>query len=130
MAIRKSKPAKPTANASRNRDADEGEGQPSAPKKVATARLEAGGRLALPDWAVALMGLSDGSEVQLELSMDGLTVRPMAEGRDPEQWWFWTGSWQEGERDAEAELQGERRQVARSSAEFMQILSELEGGAR
>lgn len=75
------------------------------------------------------MGLSDGSEVQLELSMDGLTVRPIVEGRDPDQWWFWTDSWQEGERDAEGELQGDRPQVARSSAEFMRILSELEGGA-
>lgn len=126
MAIRKPKPAAPD---SRNPDTGGREEQLPAPSKLATARIEAGGRLALPAWAVALMGLSDGSEVQLELSMDGLTVRPIAEGRDPDQWWFWTDSWQEGERDAEGELQGDRPQVARSSAEFMRILSELEGGA-
>jgi hypothetical protein len=123
MAIRKPKAA---AHEPRNRDTGDREGR----RKIAAARIEAGGRLALPDWALATMRLGDGSEVQLELSMDGLTVRPIEEGRDPEQWWFWTDSWQEGEREVEAEFRGGRRRVTRSSEELMRVLGELEGGAQ
>ncbi|MBE0609672.1 MAG: hypothetical protein IH609_09845 [Dehalococcoidia bacterium] len=99
------------------------------PRKVWTASLESGARLALPDWVASLMQLGDGSEVELELSMDGLTIRPVVDGRDPGQWWFWTSEWQKGERAADAERDGGLAPTRQSADEFRRLLESVGGEA-
>lgn len=59
------------------------------------------------------------------LSRDG---RPVAVVTpiDPDQWWFWTPEWQEGEREVDAELADpNRKSVAMTGEEFLASLDAL-----
>ena len=77
------------------------------------------GSVTVPEEVRRLMKLERGGEVEMELTMAGLILRPMHEGRGLEQWWYWTDAWQEGEREADAEMAlGENRRVY-SSEEFL-----------
>ncbi|WP_419551754.1 AbrB/MazE/SpoVT family DNA-binding domain-containing protein [Candidatus Poriferisodalis sp.] len=64
------------------------------------ARLTVGGRVTLPKELRLAAGLHDGDELEAEVVSDGILLRPCAE-RDPEQGWYWTPEWQEGEKQIE-----------------------------
>lgn len=65
----------------------------------------------LPDGAV------DGAGVLLR----GIISGPI----DPDQAWFWTPEWQEGEREADADLAGGRANTFRSTNEFIAHLKSV-----
>jgi len=72
-----------------------------------------------------LMNIEAGGEVELEITFAGLVVRPVHEGRDPEQWWFWTEAWQRGEREAGEDIRAGRT-VYMSEQEFLAELEALD----
>jgi hypothetical protein len=64
--------------------------------------------------------------VTLVLTEDG--DRPKLKSVHPDQWWFWTPEWQEGEREIdEARARGERGEIFYSAEEF---LAALEAGLK
>jgi len=86
------------------------------------------GSVTIPARVRELMKLEDGSEVEFELTFAGLTLRPVHEGRDPEQWWFWTEPWQQGEQQpsgASALAEGRGRYM--TGDELLAHLDALDG---
>jgi hypothetical protein len=65
----------------------------------------------LPDGAV------DGAGVLLR----GIIIGPI----DPDQAWFWTPQWQEGEREADADIAAGRVKTFRSTDEFIAHLESV-----
>lgn len=128
MAIRKPRPAKID---SRTRQSTERSGEadrlPSrGPRFRASVRRD--GSIVIPAPVRKLMNLEAGGEVELEVAFAGLIVRPVHEGRDPEQWWFWTEAWQKGEREAEEDFRAGRTEFFASSEEFLAALEDHSTG--
>ena len=98
----------------------------SRPKFRASVRRD--GSVTIPAWVRELMKLGGGSEVEFELTLAGLTLRPVHEGRDPEQWWFWTEPWQQAEQqpsDGSALAEGRGRYM--TGDELLARLDALDG---
>lgn len=122
MAIRKPRPEGRTESSPASRPAPPNGRTPSrGPKFRASVRRD--GAVTIPASVRRLMALEPGGEVQLEVTFDGLVVRPVHEGRDPEQWWYWTEAWQKGEREADEETG--RGEVFLSSEAFLSALEAL-----
>lgn len=87
------------------------------------ARLGADGRMTLPSRLRDLLGVVGGEELEVELTVDGrLLIGRASDGRDPEQWWFWTEEWQAAEREADAEVAAGQTEFLGSSEEFIAAL--------
>lgn len=84
------------------------------------------GSITVPASVRRLMELEPGGEVELELTFSGLTLRPLHEGRDPEQWWFWTDAWQKGEREADQDIREGRVTRYESTEAFLASLEALD----
>lgn len=67
------------------------------------ATLRERGQLTLPVEVRVALGLKEGDEVVFELVADGVYMRGMTLV-PTDQAWFWTASWQAGERQASADL--------------------------
>ena len=97
----------------------------SAPKyreAMVLTRVTVGGRVTLPEEVRLAAGLHDGDELTAEVVNDGILLRPCAE-RDPDQWWYWTPEWQEGERQIERDrAAGLSGPVFDSGDEFLDAL--------
>lgn len=93
-------------------------------KFKATVRRD--GSITVPAFVRRLMELEPGGEVELELTFSGLTLRPLHEGRDPEQWWFWTEAWQKGEREIDEDIDAGRVTRYESTEEFLAALEAIE----
>ncbi len=65
-------------------------------------RLSGDGQVTLPKELRLAAGLHDGDELEAEVVSDGILLRPCAE-RDPDQEWYWTPEWQEGENQIEVD---------------------------
>jgi hypothetical protein len=67
--------------------------------------------------------IDNGGPVTLVVTREGghLEVREI----DPEQAWFWTPEWQEGEREAEAQLAAGEGTIYYSDEEFLQHLDSV-----
>jgi AbrB family looped-hinge helix DNA binding protein len=88
-------------------------------------RLRSDGRVTIPKHLRHEAGLCEGDELEAEATRDGILLRPR-QGRDPEQWWFWTEEWQAMEREIEADLAaGERGTVFASGEGFLAALHEI-----
>ncbi|MGH2633977.1 MAG: AbrB/MazE/SpoVT family DNA-binding domain-containing protein [Tepidiformaceae bacterium] len=115
---------RPSNSARRPADSDPGgtRAREPGPKFRATVRRD--GSVTIPAEVRALMKLDAGGEVEFELTVAGLTLRPLHEGRDPEQWWFWTEPWQQNE-----DASGSDRSIAEERARYMsgqEFLAHLE----
>jgi len=68
-----------------------------------------------------ITGIEAGDELRVDLLSDGsLLVRPVPGRRDPDQWWFWTDEWFDGEREVGRDIAvGEGRRRYLSTEEFL-----------
>lgn len=67
------------------------------------ATLRERGQLTLPSEVRVALGLREGDEVVFEMTAQGVYMRGMTLV-PTDQTWFWTASWQAGERQASAEI--------------------------
>lgn len=120
MAIRK---PRPSAERRSPEPAPPAEPDPlRSPGPKFQAFLRSDGSMTIPASVRRLMDLEPGGELELEITFAGLVVRPVHEGRDPEQWWFWTEAWQKGEREVDEDIAAGRTEVFASSEEFLAAL--------
>jgi AbrB family looped-hinge helix DNA binding protein len=65
--------------------------------------------------------LEAGDPVEIEITADGILLRPK-KLIDASQAWFWTQDWQDGEREASADIKAGRMTNSGSTAAFLDSL--------
>lgn len=89
--------------------------------------LRSDGRVTIPNNLRREARLSEGDELDVEMTNDGILLRPCYQ-RDKDQWWYWTDEWQAGERQLSEDRTANRRgPVFASGEEFLAALRELAG---
>jgi len=72
-------------------------------RKSHVTTVRAKGQVTIPADVRQAARLEEGDPVEVEIVEDGILLRPM-KMIDASQAWFWTPEWQEGERQADAEI--------------------------
>ena len=86
--------------------------------------LGSDGRVTIPKNLRRQARLSEGDELDVEMTTDGILLRPCSQ-RDRDQWWYWTEEWQAGEQQIkEDRAAGRRGPVFASGDEFLAALRE------
>ena len=86
--------------------------------------LRSDGRVTIPKNLRRQARLSEGDELDVEMTSDGILLRPCSQ-RDKDQWWYWTDEWQAGEKQiVEDRAAGRRGPVFASGDEFLAALRE------
>lgn len=90
---------------------------------MARAKLRGKGQLTLPPDVRAALGINEGDTVEFEVqegvvTLHGLKMIPA------EQAWFWTDSWQRGEREASEDIASGRTTVYKTADEFLTSLDD------
>ncbi len=80
------------------------------------------GQLTIPGEVRDAARLEVGAMVEFEVTDQGVLLRPKAM-IDADDAWFWTRGWQQGEREAQAELEAGDGEIL-SHDEFLQALDE------
>lgn len=88
---------------------------------VARTTLRAKGQLTLPEEIRAAARLEEGDLLDAEITEDGILLRPR-KVIDATQAWFWKPEWQQGEREADADLAAGRAEVFASGEDFLDAL--------
>ena len=65
--------------------------------------------------------LEEGDLLDAEITADGILLRPQ-KVIDASQAWFWTPEWQDGEREADAQLAAAEGESFASAEEFLQAV--------
>jgi AbrB family looped-hinge helix DNA binding protein len=88
-------------------------------RHVTTVRAK--GQVTIPAGVRQAARLEAGDPVEVELVEDGILIRPM-KLIDASQAWFWTPEWQEGERQADADIAAGRVMRFESDEELLAYL--------
>lgn len=88
---------------------------------MARTTLRAKGQLTLPEEIRSAARLEEGDLLDAEITEEGILLRPK-KVIDATQAWFWSSAWQEGERDADADLAAGRSERFDSGDEFLDAL--------
>ncbi len=80
------------------------------------------GQITLPAEVRKAANLEDGDVVEVEVTEHGDVVLHPRKLIPASQTWFWTNSWQEGEREASRERDAEAGEIFRSDEEFLDSL--------
>lgn len=88
-------------------------------------QIRSKGQLTIPGEVRDAARLEVGAMVEFEVTDQGVLLRPKAM-IDADDAWFWTREWQQGEREAQAELESGEREIL-SHDEFLQALDERPG---
>ena len=88
---------------------------------MARTTLRAKGQLTLPEEIRAAARLEEGDLLEAEMTAEGILLRPQ-KVVDASQAWFWSPEWQEGEREATADLVAGRVETFQSGEEFLDAL--------
>ena len=80
------------------------------------------GQITLPADVRKLANLEDGDIVEVEVSDDGDIVLRPRKLIPASQAWFWTESWQEGEREASRERAAGEGKIFRADEDFLDSL--------
>jgi len=88
---------------------------------MARTTLRAKGQLTLPEEIRVAAHLTEGDLLDAEITAEGILLRPQ-KVIDATQAWFWTKEWQEGEREADADLADDRLEVFESGDELLTAL--------
>jgi AbrB family looped-hinge helix DNA binding protein len=88
---------------------------------VSRTTLRAKGQLTLPEEIRAAAHLEEGDLLDAEITAEGILLRPQ-KVIDATQAWFWTKEWQEGEREADTDLAGDRLENVGSGEELLTAL--------
>ncbi len=83
--------------------------------------MRAKGQVTIPADVRQAARLDEGDLVEVEIVEDGILLRPM-KLIDASQAWFWTPEWQEGERQADADIAAGRVIRFESDEEFLAYL--------
>lgn len=86
-----------------------------------TTVLRARGQITIPRAIRTALRLEENDPLEIEVTDDGILLRP-CKLIDASQAWFWTPEWQEGERQASAELAAGLGTVYESGEEFLAAL--------
>jgi AbrB family looped-hinge helix DNA binding protein len=89
---------------------------------VSRTTLRAKGQLTLPEEIRAAAHLEEGDLLDAEITAEGILLRPQ-KVIDATQAWFWTKEWQEGEREADTDLAGDRLEIFGSGEELLTALA-------
>jgi AbrB family looped-hinge helix DNA binding protein len=79
------------------------------------------GQITIPADIREAARLEEGDAVQVEMTADGILLRPR-KSIDATQAWFWTPSWQAGERKATKDIEAGRVERYGSDREFLKSL--------
>ena len=94
---------------------------------MATTQVAGGSQVPLPEEYPLAADRHDSGELAAEVADGGARGRERAE-RDPDQWWYWTPEWQEGERQIERDrAAGLSGPVFHSGDEFLGALRSRAG---
>ena len=85
------------------------------------AQIRQNFQLTLPASLRKRLGLKIGDIVELAIRGTTVTLTPKR-AVDLEDAWFWTKAWQEGEREAEADIKAGRVKKAKSAEELIRAL--------
>jgi len=88
---------------------------------VARTTLRAKGQITLPEDIRRAARLEEGDLLEAEITADGILLRPQ-KLIDATQAWFWTPEWQEGEREADADVAAGNVEFFDSGEEFVAAL--------
>jgi antitoxin PrlF len=88
---------------------------------VPRTTLRAKGQLTLPEEIRASAGLEEGDLLEAEITEEGILLRPQ-KVIDATQAWFWTPAWQQGEKEADADLAAGRGEIFTSAEDFLDAL--------
>ena len=91
---------------------------------VARMTLRAKGQLTLPEEIRSAARLEEGDLLDAEITPDGILLRPQ-KLIDATQAWFWTPTWQTGEREADADRAAGRGEVFESGEAFLAELQAI-----
>jgi AbrB family looped-hinge helix DNA binding protein len=89
------------------------------------AVLRSKGQLTLPTEIRRLAGLNEGDLLEFEV-VEGRIVITNLKAVDPEDAWFWTDEWQEGERQAAADFAAGRSEFFESTEAFLAALDAID----
>ncbi|MDQ3108041.1 MAG: AbrB/MazE/SpoVT family DNA-binding domain-containing protein [Actinomycetota bacterium] len=91
--------------------------------------LRAKGQLTLPEEIRSAAHLEEGDLLDAEITDDGILLRPQ-KVIDSTQAWFWTPTWQAGEREADADRENGRVETFDSGDELIDQLKSIAKPAR
>ncbi len=89
---------------------------------VATT-VRAKGQVTIPREIREAARLEEGDPVEVEMTPDGILLRPQ-KVIDSAQAWFWTPEWQEGEREASADIAAGRVRTHHNDEDFLASLDD------
>lgn len=85
--------------------------------------LRSKGQLTIPRQVREAAHLDEGDPVEVDLVEEGILIRPQ-KVIDSTQAWFWTSSWQAGEREASADIAAGRVEIFKSGEDFLASLED------
>ena len=83
--------------------------------------MRAKGQVTIPQDVREAAHLEAGDLVEIEMTDEGILLRPK-KLIDASQAWFWTQAWQDGEREASADIKAGRVTTSGSTAAFLESL--------
>lgn len=89
---------------------------------MSRATLRSKGQLTLPAEVRDALRIDDGDDVEFDVQPDGSVVLHGLKMIPASQAWFWTESWQEGERQASEDIAEGRVDTFHSSETFLKSL--------
>jgi AbrB family looped-hinge helix DNA binding protein len=89
---------------------------------VGVAKIRNKGQITLPAEVRTAANLEDGDVVEVEVTANGDVLLRPKKLIPASQAWFWTESWQQGEREASKERDSGRGETFRSDEEFLNSL--------
>lgn len=87
------------------------------------AKVRGKGQVTLPDSIRRAAKLSEGDYVEVSLAGGAIVMRPK-KLIDADQTWFWTDTWQAGEREASADIAAGRTRRFESGQDFLKTLDD------
>lgn len=89
--------------------------------RMARSRLRDRGQVTLPSDVREALQVEEGDDIEFEITPNGVMMRglkliPAAQA------WFWTATWQAGEREAEEQLQSGQGEIFKTSDDFLDSL--------
>ena len=88
---------------------------------MARTTLRAKGQITLPEDIRRAARLEEGDLLEAEITAEGILLRPQ-KLIDATQAWFWTPEWQEGEREADADVAAGNAEFFDSGEAFVEAL--------
>jgi antitoxin PrlF len=90
---------------------------------VPVSIIRAKGQVTIPRDIREAAHLEEGDPVEIEITADGILLRPK-KLIEASQAWFWTPIWQDGEREASADIKAGRVTTSGSTTAFLETLDD------